>query len=304
MTWTVTHTIPFSTNADFHTAFVYLFDTFLPTKAGMTTGAHPDASAFKRKLKRTTTNMFGGGSYEEYFWVSWVSTTNPTTLVFYRDGTYTSAPGDLGTDATNVVTGSLPTGVAGSIRFWSSDQNPRAALVTKGKAVMYWEPGFPTLASYDRGGWTGTAATCIRSFVFPFIPQSPGIGLRCGPPNINTGTSTLEYYWGPSLGVTTPASGYYGITDRLDMNVPFVTFDSTSIGSPSTGAEPVCGGLGNDVGVWRPASPAGTDRYIATSSNGTGALVLASGRYYLIGRNTVSQISTAWDMGATEPDFS
>lgn len=303
MTWTVTHTLPGSTGAENHAALVYLFDTFLPTRAGSATGAHPDASVFKRKFSRTTTNMIGGGSYVEYFWVNWGSSTAPTTLNMYRDGTYTSTPGDLCTDVTNLIASTLPTGVNGSWRFWTSDQNPRAALMTKGKSVVYWEPGFETLASYDRGGWTGTTATCLRSFTFPFASLLSG--WRVGPPHVNTGTSTSEYYWGPALGVTTASTGYYGTTDRIEMNVPFMAFDNASSSSPTTGAEIISGGVGNDVGFFRPGSPSDTSRFIGNSGTGaTGLLMLASGRYYLLGRAITTHMSMVWDMGTSEPDLS
>lgn len=298
MTWSAVHTIPYSTAADWHTAFQYLFGTFLPSLPGMATGAHPDASVFKRKFSRTSTNLYTGSNYTEYFWATWVNTT-PTALNLYRDGTYTSTPGDLCTDATNLVGASLPT-VTGAIRFWKSDVNPRAGLMTKGKAVVWWEPGWTAAAHYDAGTWTGTTATCLRSFIFPFTIAA-NYGYRCGPPDVNNGTSASEFFWGPSPGIQATAGGYYSQT-RIDMNCSFMNYANSGTPSPSSGSELLFVGVGNDIGFYRANPSSSTNRAIASTI--TGQLALCAGRYYLMGLGSVGSTSLMWDMGTSEPDFS
>ena len=102
MTWSLSHTIAYSTNADNHSAMVYLYDTALAALSTWTVSAHPDASAFKRSGTRTTTTLLGGTSYSEYFWFNWLS-TSPTIMYINEDATYTTTPGDLGTDTTNQI---------------------------------------------------------------------------------------------------------------------------------------------------------------------------------------------------------
>jgi hypothetical protein len=298
MTWSAVHTIPYSTTADWHTGFTYLFGTFLPSLTGMAAGNHPDASTFKKKFSRTSLNLYTGASYTEYFWITWGSATAPANLNMYRDGTYTSVPGDLCTDTTNLVSASLPV-AAGNIRFWTSSVNPRAGLMTKGKAVIWWEPGFSAAAHYEFPGWVGTAATCMRSHIFPYTPTN--IPWRCGPPDVSTGTSTVENYWGPSPGV--PATGLnYTIQTRIDMGCTFMGYQSSGVATPNTGTELLFGSVGNDIGFYRAAPCSTTNRNVASST--VGQVALCSGRYYLMGVGGTGGTSLVWDMGTSEPDMS
>lgn len=298
MTWSLSNTVTYSSGADSHAALVYLFDTALSGLSQWTVSAHPDASSYKRKAKRTSTTLFGGGSYEEHFWINWSSETAPTTMSWYEDATYTSSPGDLCTDTTNVSSSSLTSGGIDSLdwKFWTSDQNSKALLVTRGKSIVFWEPGFSAAALMEDPDWTG-ASDSRRTQIFP--------GLRSlytymtGWPSTNSNTTTAEYCWFPSLG-NYGGTGYWD-GERIDLNVPFMATATTNA-VPSQGAGFLFAGLGNDVGCYRPATT--SNAYIQMSNTGNqGQLMLANSNYYLLSYDSVSYAQMAFNFGTSEPTF-
>jgi hypothetical protein len=299
MTWSLSHTVAYSTNADLHTAMVYLFDTALPALSQITTSAHPDASSFKRRFQRVTpNNLENGTNMTEYFWATW-NNTSPDTLYLYEDATYTTVPGDTATDTTTSVSSNLALTVfAGeSVKFWTSDQNAKALLVTRGKQVLFWEPGFAN-ANYELDEtWDGTV-DYKGSVIFPGTYNSYCYGANR--PISTSGGGTSEYPWRPALSVTN-GTGYNG-RDQIMMNVPFMWAGSTNTAG-SVGAGMLFGGVGNDVGMYRPYAAANSE-VAWQNTTGAGALWLVDGRYYLAPSNKgLSWAQTIFDFGTSEPDL-
>jgi hypothetical protein len=283
-----------------HTAMVYLFDTALPALSQITTAAHPDASTFKRIFTRVTpNNLDNGTNFTEYFWVNWQSTTAPNTLLVYEDATYTTTPGDTATDTTSSVSSNLSTTVftAESVKFWTSDQNAKALLVTRGKQVLFWEPGFANANYEGDTAWDGSVDR-KATMIFPGTYNTFCYGANR--PISTSGGGSSEYPWRPALS-TTNGTGYIE-SDQIQMNCPFMWAGGTA-GSGATGAGILFGGVGNDVGMYRPAAAANSE-VSWQNTTGAGSLWLVDGRYYLAPSNKdLSWAQTIFDMGTVEPDL-
>lgn len=297
MTWSLSHTISYVDNGSNHTALGYLFDTALPALSTWTTGAHPDASSYKRVMTRTTTTLYGGGAYSEYFWANW-SSTSPTTLSMYEDATYTSSPGDLATDTTNQYSGNLTSGLnTESWKFWTSDENSNALLVTRGKSIMFWEPGYTGAALMEDSTWDGSSDS-KRTQIFPGLRS--GYLQGTGRPQTTSATTTSEFSW---VTLVSSQSGTGYVEDRIDMNVPFGWTGSTTSLSTGAGTGLLFYGVGDDVGWYRSNTSASSERYWQSSSY-QGNLWLVGSRYYLSPwYQGTAYNQMMFDFGTSEPDF-
>lgn len=309
MTWTLTNTIADSSTssgtAESHTAMQYLFDTYLPAK-GWTVSAHPDASAYKRVFSRTTAANMIGQTLPLYYWANWSSVT-PNTLNVYADLTYTSTPGDVANNTS--VYGSMNWNSASYIgaglpwRFWSSDQDTGATLVTRGKKVYWYMPDFQNdihamLLDTDWDGSSQNQTTCVMPFTNQDIMRSAKWPMY-------TNTSNGRAHVRPN------AASYNNVpmtaTHTLIHNITWVATNGSSAYNDSS-TQPLFV-TGNDVSVFRNT----VDNYTMTFWNGptvSNTLLLSNGRYYLCTNNSSSldtvggNGSIAFDMGTTEPDFS
>lgn len=309
MTWTLTNSIANadsgSGTAEAHTAMQYLFDTYLPSK-GWTVGAHPDASAFKRKLSITTAANIKGETVTMNYWANWNSVT-PNQMTLYGDLTYTSVPGDLATDTATSVpmywnSGSYA-GVGSSWRFWSSDQDAGATLVTRGKKVYWYMPGFQDkiYMMLNDSSWDGSYRN-NTTHVFPYSNLDVGRAARY--PMWKDPTNSLTFIR-PNVGSfnTTP------LTASLVMMRGF-TWGMTNNSSAYNDQYfyPLYTG-GSDVAMVRNT----INNYVLVFKSGVttaDTLLLSNGKYYLC-TNTPANINSvsgngaiAFDMGASEPDFS
>ena len=193
MTWTNTHTIPWVDNTTMHDAWVYLYDTYLSSKSMFTVSAHPDASAFKRSYEVTYNNIFTGTTAKNYFYTNWVTITGTGSWTTYKDSTYTTLPGDLGTSNVNAVSHgtSLYLNPNLAFRFWTSDLDSNACLVTRGKRVFFYWPGNQNYFIYEDSGWDGTGDN-LTSHIFPYA-RGNTYWYMSGAPITGTTTGT-EYY--------------------------------------------------------------------------------------------------------------
>ena len=299
MTWSLSNTVTYSSGADSHTALEYLFDTALSGLSNWTVSAHPSASSTKRVAKRTTTTLYGGGAYSEHFWVDWASSSNPTSLTVYEDATYTTSPGDLATDTTNQKASSLTLGGVDSLawKFWTSDQNANALLVTRGKAIIFWEPGYSVANLMEDPSWDGSSDS-RRGQIFPGLRDS--LLWMTGWPDTNSPTTGSEYSWTHGAG-SQVGSGFWD-GERIDLNVPFIA-TGTSSSSPTTAGRFLFPGTGNDVGVYRPASPTSSGMFWCNPSS-VGNLMLANSNYYLTSYDDTAKIQMVFLFGTSEPNFS
>ena len=158
MTWTVSHTIGGTTGSGARASvFPYMFDTYLPSK-GWNVTPHPSGDVEERSLSWTYTDvkMYPSiGSVTNYFWVDW---NNSTYFYFYEDSTYTTTPGDLGTDGTNSIAKSINTN-DGTWRFWTSSDDANASLVTRGSFIFWFWPGLTEFYGMVDQAWDGTYDT-------------------------------------------------------------------------------------------------------------------------------------------------
>lgn len=223
MTWQVEHTIPYVDDGTAETqetaALKYFFDTFLPSK-GWTVGFRDgeDATSNYRIFQRNYTDLFTGTPDKHYLWV------NIASRLQYEDSTYTTTPGDLGTDTSNSVQFSWHDGseewTTHSYKFWGSTENSKAFLVTRWDTVLAWDLGndWPTYRpSADQS--VGPSLDRWDTCVWLAMKNNSGGPARMHLTNLpyNTPTSTTEgyVYMGPihpkeSLG------SQYGFWDTVE----------------------------------------------------------------------------------------
>ena len=291
MTWTNTHTIAASDYTDNPAAFEYLFDTYLPSITGWATSAHPDASTYKRSFNYTATDNFTNTSQTSYFWTTWSSSTNSSGSTIYEDAIFTTTPGDLGTNSTNALTWSQGNTIPDfnkPWRFWISDQNSRASLVTRGKAIVWFHPGYSNWNFIQNGTWTAGNHN-PNSCIWPTGPGSTTLPHTNAP--IIIGNSSIEYSVNPDC--------YYGNAYCIDL--PEVFFSNFSFKYSSYGPAFICNQ--SDIKYHMPAS-GGSSANRTLKSSYSGVLIEANGRFWLRGNTDMSLASLVLDMGVTEPDLS
>jgi len=317
MTWQLQYTHPVSTDADHHSFFVYFLDTYLNSKTPFTVSGHPDASAFKRSVKMTYPNPYNGGSDSSvYYWVDWLSTTNPTQFRWYLDFTYNTVPGDLGTYTTysawnqNWTTYFNASG-ASNIKIWESSERSDAILVTYGKRVVWFWPGCTQLAISEPiavDTWDGSGPISNQGWVMPFVGHHGGITIL-NPLQNSTVTSSNKYIAVPNWGFTSESM------NAMFPDGPFVfTGAAWEIGAASyeswAYATPLMDASTTDFGWWQntpSVNTTGDDYYYIglPSSNSTLVNDVNTGEYWLTTNGSdVSSSGAAWNFGTSEPDFS
>ena len=300
MAWSLSNTITWSSNADNHTAMVYLFDTVLSGFTNISVSTHPDASSFKRSWTRSSDSLVTGASYVEYFWVNWGS-TSPTSLSVYNDETYTSVPGDLGTDTLNSVIVDLDP-VDLDWKFWVSDVNSNSVIVTRGKRVIFAEIAPSEAYLFEDSGWTSSGNT-VRSQFFPMHHgDDQWLHGRCWPQA--DASSSLESALIPLIGKES-----IGDVGEADTTVFWGSGISTATTNTSTtpgdDTFPVYPYIQSDVGTIVYNSASGSSRYAGLGfSDGKLILDSTNSRYYLQPINTAGDSVLVFDMGTSEPNLS
>ena len=295
MTWTLANAVTWTGDrAANNTAMEYLFDTYLPSK-GWFTGAHPDGSSFKRVFSYSATDSLQGGIWASYLWATWVNATTSTQCLIYEDATYTTAPGDLATSTQNRVdmdyNDTTYAFYGSNWRFWTSDEEPSATLVTRNKKVMWYHPGFSSAAFVQAGTWDGTVDnpnTCI----WPMLTN--GAISQTNAPTI-AGTIGVRYAISPQP--------YYGSTyQNLMPEIFFTNFGMNYYISSDFG--PAFFINQSDVRYQVPASLSVSSRSnYGSGFTLNGILMLANGRYWIRTQSDTNYPSLIFDLGTTEPDL-
>lgn len=307
MTWTLANSIADTGNgsgsAASHTAMQYLFDTYMPAK-GWTTAAHPSGSAFKRKFSRTiATNGYNGASnVPQYFWADWFNATAPTTVTLYVDQTYTTTPGDTctstGKGTSMIWNSSSYIGVNNAWRFWNSDQDSNAILVTRGKKVYMYAPSVTHATLWEDPRWTAGSTynqathllpmTNANQFVFSGYPMSTSNG--------NTLYPMIPDFGGSNI-TSISSTGLLGRGFSM-------MYGNTSY-APDTYFTRGFSIDRSDVLFVQP-NGSSTQRGYFASANVAGALLLSNSNYYLLTYNQIAANygALAFDFGTSEPDFS
>lgn len=296
MTWSLAHTVPYVDSSSEGAGWTYLLDTYLPARTGWATSAHPSASAYKRSFNYTYTNKLTGASDTFYYWIDWLSATNDY-CVLYEDATYTTTPGDLGTDSGSSQSAlynlSSYTGYRKSFKFWTSDENNRACLVTRGKHICFYWPGFVEAFTYTEGAWTAGTKN-PRQVIMPMTNDKFCLNANA-PTSLATGNAL--YYFHPfvsNYSTNDLASPY------LVKNVMFGASQNT-IGTDSY-ANSVFAVTADDTQVYVPTGPT-TNRFITNYANAEGLVNFDGTDYWLFSSSALNNINLALNFGITEPDF-
>ena len=305
MAWSTVYTQAWSTNADNHTFMQYFFDTYLPGKLGWSTSAHPGGAAYRRSVQISLpTPWLNGANGTSYFWVSWTS-TSPNSWTWYQDATYTSVPGDTGSDTTNAWgTATAWSAFPGDWRIWASSTDPEAILVTKAKSVVFYWPGPAEWNLRIDQNWDGSADDNSACFG-PFIGQAYANLLSGNYPAIS-GSSTSEYMMTSDIGHTafdwTIMSGgpYYLVT-----GVQWLTSASTSNNYPTASSNIAIPRTGADTAWYLPDTNSSNNRYLCVDASDWTVLFESNqSKYWLLGTASLNRQAIAFNMGDTEPDFS
>jgi len=300
MVWSLANTIATASEADNHTALVYLFDTYLNSKSQFSVNPHPDASAFKRQITCTVNDNIYGGTYSFYNWVTWADTT-PIQFTWYEDATYTTVPGDLCTDTTNaVVNGNSIWGtVFGNWRFWTSSLDANACLVTIGKKIIFYWPGGNAWNVYSQSGlpWDGTPRD--QTHIFPYSGGStiyysnkPGL----------SATSTNEYVLILNPPINNTVVDHLGGKDVFWKSPTWVYTASTGVGAYWSSYSLEVVQVASDQAMWMSPSFAGSP--FPLNAGGGGQLLLLNGTEWWFCPSSAVYSPLCFYMGASEPDMS
>ena len=289
------------------TVWPYHYDTALAGRTGFTVAAHPDASSTKRIFSYTAPNPKKSGSDStRHYWASWTA----NYIYVYGDTTYTTTPGDLATYtgyATYTPNWNFAPGF-GNYRWWTSDQNPRALLMTVGKRMGWYWPGFTEWALDVRGEdvWDGTNASAGMQWPMPFSGGG-NYGAHCFGDRGQFFDSTTARYMYPRWSI-----GDYGTMETVYPNPTLFTepdfwfYDSNS--NPNVHSYAVAPSVGTDVAGYWPGSVFSTtsEQEAVGTINQQGQVILDTNtnKYWYIGMASTDFKSFAWDMGLTEPDMS
>jgi len=173
MAFSLAHTITMDNTSDAtqqqtcRDAIDYLFDTFLPARGWITTNDGTN----RRRHQMPTLNALDGNNAEKFY--GWSSYTS-TTITQYEDSTYTTVPGDLGTDTTNNIFQTFWSSSWSwkdlNWKFWTSDEDSSLYLVTQGTFVHFW--GFkPIVNIYNENATYATASNADTNRTHLFYPN-------------------------------------------------------------------------------------------------------------------------------------
>lgn len=297
MSFSVVHTQAYSSTADTTTFLGYFFDTYLDGKTHWTVSAHPSGDADKRSIQLSLPTPMQAANHISYLWVSY----STTYLYWYEDATYTSTPGDTGTDTTNVRSNNDSfTSRSGDYRIWESSVDSNSWFVTKGKYVYLAWPGCSESFGANDPNWDGSydnKGTCI----IPYVADTPYVMNVLNFPG-GTGVDSGEDPLIPSV--------YYrggediGLGASLIHGFSWVLGYDTGYPYPSSDATPILNAGSSDV-LWYTdfTSTSDTNREFLDNQWSLMHDTTAS-KYYLIGTSDIGHQAIAFDMGSSEPSFS
>jgi hypothetical protein len=122
----------------------YLFGTFIPARLNASANLLTDSNSQKKyTIQLPMRDTLNSDAVEySYFWIQWnVNTTNLSSVTLYEDATYTTTPGDKGTDTSNAMVMSIDSSSqawgALSWKFWVSSEDDDVFLVTRGNFIIF-----------------------------------------------------------------------------------------------------------------------------------------------------------------------
>lgn len=292
MTWQIEHTITWdpagNTDTQVLAAMKYFTDTFLPSK-GWTSAPRPgDTTADpERIVQRNFTDLFTGNAGKHYLWFYLISSTNNWKLHQYEDATYTTTPGDLGTDQTNTIESSWhstsQTWGQKNFKFWGSTENNKSFMVTRWDEILAWDPGinWPVFKPESvRAAAETPSVDMWQGNVFMGCPA--GFRFINLPTNDNTSTSEDYLECGPGMHTWNKGADG-GLWDKVQIFIgnqyPSVIWDQADVKLYM---------YGGATGTW-------TQSFMPVQVN--------NGNYWLFTRGNLGVTQMVFDLGATLPDF-
>lgn len=165
-THTMDNTSDATQQAECRNALDYFFGTFLPARGWTNTFV----STNRYRHQWPVTNVLNSNATENMY--GWSIYTG-TTLTQYEDATYTTVPGDLGTDATNaqLITfwDAAYTYKDKDWKFWTSTEDTSLYLVTQGTKTWFWgcKPQVPIRRENTTYTTAANVDTYDSHFFFP-----------------------------------------------------------------------------------------------------------------------------------------
>jgi hypothetical protein len=286
MTWSLVQS--YSGAASHTTVMQYLFDTYLPSTE-WNVRAHPSGSATKRVLSRAKNCvLFGQSNWTTHYWADFGTSGQ---ILFRDDYTYTTTPGDIGTTTQHSITmNTVPN--ANGYYFWASSDNSKAQLVTKGKSIIWFDPGVTDIMAYVDNAWNGTTYN-NGTILFPYNYGNDHLGYSSYPALAGSYTNVNRL-----MPTTGQGTGYgSALEDIVFRGFSMGYGDNNSTGVPKSHAYTI---TANDIALHRSVGYTNT---AGTISSGNGVLVLYQGEYWLRNGTDTTKLAFMFNFGATEPSF-
>ena len=325
MTWSLSNTVTWSSStaiADHRSAWTYFFDTFLHGVSTFTTSAWPatvtDGNIY-RKLKLTMTNTYTNAAYNMYYNVR----LTDDELELFIDALYTTNPQDsssLGTalqqnrdfnlanpvysTSTNPTGYNYPDGSStnfGDYKFWTSSENTDARLLTKGRRILFYWPGWTSGFFYEDSTWNGSTSNNgmhVFGILWSDGTAGSGPGRLVAKPSPHTGANIegeFLYEIPRAQNTADKPTTDYSTTQK---SVLFTGWSTGGVNEDFPTFPPV---TEPDVAIFSPYEENGEEEWF---SNSEGTLVrVNNGNYWLIGADDEFKEALAFDFGTVEPLF-
>lgn len=300
MTWSITHTMPGSSGAENHAALTYLFDTYLTARANWTIAAHPSPAAFKRSVQYTVpVNKATGAPYTFYHWVTW-SSTSTAAWYWYEDATYTTTPGDLGTDGTNSI--GLNFDTTNSFFFCTSTDQPDAVLIFKGPRVFMYFPHIAEGLFYPDPTWNGSVDN-KGTHVAPYVGGYDYALVSWNAP-ISSNTDGSNFRMAPDIGYgASSQTTNTGNPARIVTKFNWLYSNSTSTPNPSSYSSWAFADGKADTGIMLPATQVSANNRFPFPYQPVTTYQIGTD-YWIHSSNAITDQSVCFNFGNSDPGIS
>lgn len=353
MTWSLSHTVSWDNTtaaADHRAAWTYFFDTFINGISTHTTTQWPstigDGQVY-RKLKITLTNKYTNAPYNMYFSVR----LSDQFMEIYIDPLYTTTPQDATSIGSFDYAGGTPelqyifnltrlntsrvyaltypdaaSSNFGDYKFWTSNENTDARLVTKGRRILFYWPGWSSGYFYEDSNWNGQTYNNgqhvfgiiysnydMTDLVLPVPDPDGGPGRIVSRPSPHTGNPIDEvpsaidpYTIGRAENTAykpSPSDPYYpyGTDSEFSTTQPTVLWSGWSTKGLNEDFPTFPPVTEPDVAIFSPYLENGEEEWFAAEE---GTLIrVNNGDYWLTGGTDEFKEALAFNFGSTQPTF-
>lgn len=298
MTWQLEHTITWDPAGDAETqcdtALKYFFDTWLPSKGWTTSPRSGQTTASTiRLVQRNFTDIWTNTAAKHYLWFSFSSASGACQQ--YEDATYTTTPGDLGTDTTNASNfywhSTSETFGQKNFKFWGSTENSNSFMVTRWDTILAWDPGINWPLFRPNAGLAAAETANVdmwqNQLFIPMNESTVSMGFfRSTNLPVYTNTNAVEGTVYVCTGMSTnTAGGDGGLWDKVEFRIQ--SNNSMSVIWDQADVKTYMYGPMSDTYC--------TQKFIPVQVN--------NGNYWLFTKGNLSKTQMAFDLGATLPNF-